>query len=66
MTVKDIEGQMKVGRTPQGVRGLKCERDVLRIVVDSRTPQGVRGLKFVDDLDGFPAIQVAPRKGCVD
>ena len=37
------------GRTPQGVRGLKC-RDVKRAMrINGRTPQGVRGLKFVDN-----------------
>ena len=35
-----------MGRTPQGVRGLKSDEEQARRIMEySRTPQGVRGLK---------------------
>ena len=33
------------GRTPQGVRGLKCQWSLVTYAGEGRTPQGVRGLK---------------------
>ena len=54
------------GRTPQGVRGLKS---VLRRTGGKnggRTPQGVRGLKSRFNGRFARAVDVAPRKGCVD
>ena len=35
------------GRTPRGVRGLKCEDLQLAMDDNSRTPRGVRGLKYL-------------------
>ena len=34
------------GRTPHGVRGLKCLSNMQRYLREGRTPNGVRGLKF--------------------
>ena len=42
------------GRTPHGVRGLKCQRAHTEQAVAGRTPHGVRGLKYV--LTGFNVI----------
>ena len=56
-----------IGRTPQGVRGLKF----VSVVVEHRgqqrrTPQGVRGLKFAEVQEINGGDFVAPRKECVD
>ncbi len=37
----------ETGRTPQGVRGLKCGCPCDDVSLIRRTPQGVRGLKYV-------------------
>ena len=44
----DMEGMqvMKLGRTPQGVRGLKFKGSGVPLILSGRTPQGVRGLKY--------------------
>ena len=56
-----------VGRTPQGVRGLKFRQHHPRLAaVARRTPQGVRGLKYVPARPHVLDHPVAPRKGCVD
>ena len=39
--------ELFVGRTPQGVRGLKFLSRKRTKTILSRTPQGVRGLKFL-------------------
>ena len=54
------------GRTPHGVRGLKCGvcghvRSRYR-----RTPHGVRGLKFANLGSYISQVPVAPLTGCVD
>ena len=56
----------QLGRTPQGVRGLKLLIGGAIGIFGRRTPQGVRGLKFeVYFMIDF-MTSVAPRKGCVD
>ena len=56
----------RVGRTPQGVRGLKYAAALGDLRLHGRTPQGVRGLKFRRRGRSEKIDQVAPRKGCVD
>ena len=58
---------LQSGRTPQGVRGLKCASSPgAQLVPGRRTPQGVRGLKLVGLSARLVLEAVAPRKGCVD
>ena len=66
MTVKDIEGQMKVGRTPQGVRGLKYH--LYFTLGKPRKSQPPNGAWIEKRPAHKPSgyRQVAPRKGCVD
>ena len=40
-----------IGRTPQGVRGLKYPQATTPTPVERRTPQGVRGLKYVEQTE---------------
>ena len=55
-----------MGRTPQGVRGLKYHVEIENAKLEGRTPQGVRGLKYLPHEKPKASGQVAPRKGCVD
>ena len=48
---------MDVGRTPQGVRGLKFLLVFLLVILAGRTPQGVRGLKLSDFALGIFACK---------
>ena len=57
---------MYTSRTPQGVRGLKWEHYDSVTRCTGRTPQGVRGLKSRFNGRFARAVDVAPRKGCVD
>ena len=57
----------QTGRTPHGVRGLKCERDVIKEEkMAGRTPHGVRGLKSKNNKGDWKIWRVAPLMGCVD
>ena len=54
----DVEEAIHIGRTPQGVRGLKLRPDYFPWTGrEGRTPQGVRGLKHLipHQPDGKPS-----------
>ena len=65
MTFTEVKGE-EVGRTPQGVRGLKQRTNARKNFQDRRTPQGVRGLKREVFMAGTGRRAVALRKECVD
>ena len=56
----------RYGRTPQGVRGLKCEQLSVRVKKLQSHPARGAWIEIDRRRDGQLRSGVAPRKGCVD